>query len=168
MVLNRNFQITDRIGNRGFTLIEIMVVIVIIGILALLTVDGSLGYMKRADSIKAKVNMQSVADRLELHYRTTPTAVGSSYPPSSISLDNFRSIVDNDSLISAPGTNNITMQIAQSSTTPSSINGTTNYLYYSQNVDGSLCNTTPCVRYTLYYWSPVDNALEQVNSLRQQ
>jgi prepilin-type N-terminal cleavage/methylation domain-containing protein len=168
MVSNRKFQTTDRFDNRGFTLIEIMVVIVLIGILALLTVDGSLGYMKRADSVKSKVNMQSVADRLELYHRTTPTAVGSSYPPSSISLDNFRSIVGDDSLISAPGTNNITMQIAQGSTTPSSINGTMNYLYYSQNVDGSLCTATPCVRYTLYYWSPVDNALEQINSLRQQ
>ncbi len=57
---------TDRRAQRGFTLIEIMVVVVILGILAAIIVPRFLGRPDEAKVTKAKVDMKSLEEALGL------------------------------------------------------------------------------------------------------
>ena len=54
-------------GNRGFTLIEIMVVLVILGILAGLIVPRIMGRPDEARRMKAKIQIQSLETALQLY-----------------------------------------------------------------------------------------------------
>ncbi|MDF1590868.1 MAG: type II secretion system major pseudopilin GspG [Desulfobacterales bacterium] len=57
----------DRFNNRGFTLIEIMVVIVILGILAGLIVPRIMGRPDEARQMKAKIQIESIETALKLY-----------------------------------------------------------------------------------------------------
>lgn len=52
---------------RGFTLIEIMVVVVIIGLLAALIVPSVVGKVSQASATKAKSDIQAIGAALELY-----------------------------------------------------------------------------------------------------
>lgn len=56
-----------KLGNRGFTLIELMVVIVILGILAGLIVPKIMGRPEEAKQLKAKMQMESIETALKLY-----------------------------------------------------------------------------------------------------
>jgi general secretion pathway protein G len=56
-----------RFGNDGFTLIELMVVIVILGVLAGLIIPRIMGRPEEARQMKAKVQMESIETALRLY-----------------------------------------------------------------------------------------------------
>jgi len=56
-----------RVDSRGFTLIEIMVVIVILGILAGLIVPRIMGRPEEAKQLKAKIQIESIETALKLY-----------------------------------------------------------------------------------------------------
>jgi len=56
-----------RQGERGFTLIELMVVVVILGILAGLIVPRIMDRPEQAKRIKAKIQMESISTALKLY-----------------------------------------------------------------------------------------------------
>lgn len=56
-----------KIGNLGFTLIELMVVIVILGILAGLIVPRIMGRPEEAKQLKAKIQIESLETALKLY-----------------------------------------------------------------------------------------------------
>lgn len=56
-----------RIGNKGFTLIEILVVVVILGILATIIVPRVMGRPEEARMIKAKVDIKAIETALSLY-----------------------------------------------------------------------------------------------------
>ena len=58
---------TKKIGNLGFTLIELMVVIVILGILAGLIVPRIMGRPEEAKQLKAKIQIESLETALKLY-----------------------------------------------------------------------------------------------------
>lgn len=58
---------TERFGNRGFTLIEIMVVIIILGILAGLLVPRIIGRPEEAKQVKAKILIEGLDTALKLY-----------------------------------------------------------------------------------------------------
>ena len=55
------------INNRGFTLIEIMVVIIILGILAGLLVPRIMGRPEEAKQLKAQVQIEGLGTALKLY-----------------------------------------------------------------------------------------------------
>ncbi len=57
----------ERFGSKGFTLIEIMVVLVILGILAGLIVPRIIGRPDEARRMKAKIQIQSLETALQLY-----------------------------------------------------------------------------------------------------
>ena len=58
---------TIRLSNRGFTLIEIMVVIIILGILAGLLVPRIIGRPEEAKQVKAKILIEGLDTALKLY-----------------------------------------------------------------------------------------------------
>ena len=61
-----NHRNTFRFGNRGFTLIEIMVVIVILGIMAGLIVPRIMGRPEEAKRTKARMQIESIETAVKL------------------------------------------------------------------------------------------------------
>ncbi|MBI4666537.1 MAG: type II secretion system major pseudopilin GspG [Nitrospinae bacterium] len=57
----------NRIGRRGFTLIEILVVVVILGILATVIVPRIMGRPEEARMAKAKVDIKSIETALHMY-----------------------------------------------------------------------------------------------------
>lgn len=60
-------MVTSKTDNRGFTLIELMVVIVILGILAGLIVPRIMGRPEEARRMKAKIQIESIETALKLY-----------------------------------------------------------------------------------------------------
>ncbi len=67
MFQRRKEATEHRSGNTGFTLIELMVVIVILGILAGLIIPRIMGRPEEARQMKAKVQMESIETALRLY-----------------------------------------------------------------------------------------------------
>jgi prepilin-type N-terminal cleavage/methylation domain-containing protein len=63
-------------GEAGFTLVELLVVIVIIGVLASIAVVSYLGFSDRANSTVAKANVRTVVPALTAYYTEHSTYVG--------------------------------------------------------------------------------------------
>lgn len=64
--MNTEFK-PQKIGKHGFTLIELMVVIVILGILAGLVVPRIMGRPEEAKQVKAKMQIESLESALKLY-----------------------------------------------------------------------------------------------------
>jgi len=83
---------------RGFTLIELMVVIVILGVLAGLIVPRIMGRPEEARRMKARVQIESIETALKLYKLDT-----GSYPTTEQGLEALVSEQASDTLITKPG-----------------------------------------------------------------
>ena len=57
----------SRVEQQGFTLIELMIVIVIVAIFVTIAIPSYLNYTRRADAALAQQEMQKIAEQLERH-----------------------------------------------------------------------------------------------------
>ncbi len=65
-------------GQEGFTLVEILIVVVIIGILASVAIPTYLDYVKRSYAADAKVNIKNIVENAEIYLQENGS------PPSDI------------------------------------------------------------------------------------
>lgn len=67
-LIDKRRNLTCVVNNRGFTLIEIMVVVVIIGVLASLVVPNMVGQAGQARQVAAASDIKAIANALEMYH----------------------------------------------------------------------------------------------------
>ncbi len=151
---------------RGYTVIEVSIIIIVVAILAAIMVDSAVGYQVRARDSERSSDVDVITRSLERYYRTQAVAVGASYPPSTTTASALGSIADSSEAILAPGqtTNSLVVANNNSAQTPNK----NQYIYQPLQVDGSLCTAIPCTRYKVYYWLETTETTVTRDSLRQQ
>ncbi len=80
-----------RDGERGFTLIELMIVVAIIAILAGILIPNFVNARSQAQTAACESNLRSIATALELYYadnQVYPTASGASVQPALFTVNN--------------------------------------------------------------------------------
>jgi prepilin-type N-terminal cleavage/methylation domain-containing protein len=146
-------------SSKGFTIVELLIVIVVIGILAALVLNSFRGVQERARDTERRTDTNSIATQLEVYYTDN-----GGYPQ-------FTGQVDTDSWITAnlkgadlnawraPGFNGNTMV---NSATPNK----DQYGYKPLQDDGTTaCTTAPCAKFKIYWYSEKTNAVTAKDSL---
>jgi len=152
--------------NKGFTIVEVTIVIVVMGIIASIAVVSTLGYQAGGRD-RARINdIDAIARSIEQSYRTQAAVTGPSYPSSAATPADIAAIVGDIDLVTAPqqAGNSIVVVTTAGAQTPT----VNQYMYQPLNVDGSICQTAPCVRYKLYYHLEDTDIVKTKDSLRQQ
>jgi prepilin-type N-terminal cleavage/methylation domain-containing protein len=134
-------------NNKGFTIVELLIVIVVIGILAALVLNSFRGVQERARDTKRRTDVNAQASQLEVYYTDN-----GGYPV-------FTGQVDTDSWITAnlKGAD-LNAWRAPNQTSNSMVNSATpdknHYGYVPLQDDGTTaCTTSPCAKFKLYWYS---------------
>jgi prepilin-type N-terminal cleavage/methylation domain-containing protein len=131
------------LNNRGFTIVELLIVIVVIGILALLVITTYSGIQQKARNSQRQTDVQSMQTQLEAFFSQN------GYYPSLADMNsstwrgtNMKSL-DNDALIDPSNPNQSNALVA----TPTD----KQYAYAVTDSGGASCETTDtnCAKYTL-------------------
>jgi prepilin-type N-terminal cleavage/methylation domain-containing protein len=149
-------------SQKGFTIVELLIVIVVIGILAALVLNTFSGVQKRARDTQRQTDVNSISTQLEVYYNdnggyplagTITTAnlkgldAGALQPPNSAA-------VAVNGVTGAPGAK------------PVNGGGDEVYAYWPKEADGSTtCAAAPCEKFTLYYWKEDGDTVQSKNSL---
>jgi type IV pilus assembly protein PilA len=64
-----------KLKERGFTLIELMIVVAIIGILAAVAIPAFMEYMKKSKSSEASLNLNKIGKNLKTEFQTTSSFI---------------------------------------------------------------------------------------------
>jgi prepilin-type N-terminal cleavage/methylation domain-containing protein len=155
-----------RVLRQGFTIIELLIVIVVVMIVAAISIDANGNYQERARDSEREADMQVIANNLERYYRTQPSANGTTYPPANTTPANLALIIDNPDAIIAPGQTESSLVMVN--TVGNKSPSLTQYMYQPMKADGSICTSTPCARYKLYYKYEVTGVVASRDSMRQQ
>ena len=146
-------------NNRGFTIVELLIVIVVIGILAALVLNSFRGVQERARDTERKTDTSAVATQLEVYYTDN-----GGYPV-------FTGSVNTDSWITAnlkgadlnawraPG---FTANTMVNSATPTK----DQYGYTPLQQDGTTaCTTAPCAKFKIFYFEEKTGTVQSKDSL---
>src|SRR3954470_5386168 len=146
-------------SSKGFTIVELLIVIVVIGILAALVLNSFRGVQERARDTKRRTDINAQASQLEVYYTDN-----GGYPV-------FTGQVNTDSWLTAnlKGAD-LNAWRAPNQTTNSMANSATptkdQYGYTPLQDDGTTaCTTAPCAKYKLYWYSEKTAAVTTKDSL---
>lgn len=148
-----------KLKSRGFTIVELLIVIVVIGILAALVLNSFAGVQERARDTERRTDINSVATQLEVYYTDN-----GGYPV-------FTGQVDTDSWITAnlKGADLLAWR-APNQAANTMVNSATptkdQYGYTPLDSDGTTaCTTGPCAKFKLYYYEEKGAAVKDKSSL---
>src|SRR5215218_5621723 len=65
-----NIRMKNKKAVRGFTLIELMIVVAIIGILAAVAIPAFMDYMKKSKKTEASLQLNKIGKNSKVHYDT--------------------------------------------------------------------------------------------------
>lgn len=147
----------------GFTIVELLIVIVIIGILATLVLNTFQGAQAKARDSKRDTDIKAISTQLEACYNddslstscNAVTAVGGY--PLDITATNLKNLDPN--ALKAGG---CTSSCIIATGTPTK----NQYLYTPLQADGTTtCSTAPCAKYVLKWFREKDGLVQVKNSL---
>jgi prepilin-type N-terminal cleavage/methylation domain-containing protein len=146
-------------NSKGFTIVELLIVIVVIAILAALVLNSFRGVQERARDTKRRTDVNAQASQLEVYYTDN-----GGYPL-------FTGQINTDSWISSnlKGAD-LNAWRAPNQTTNSMVNSSSptkdQYGYTPLQDDGTTaCTTAPCAKYKLYWYSEKTAAVTTKDSL---
>lgn len=146
-------------SQKGFTIVELLIVIVVIGILAALVLNTFSGVQRRARDTERQTDVNSIATQLEVYYNDNggyPILTGQ-VGDDTWAKANLRGIDLNS--LRAPGA---TSNSVTATATPSS----TQYGYQTFASDGTTaCTTAPCAKFKLTWRKEDDNSVQSKDSL---
>lgn len=146
-------------NSKGFTIVELLIVIIIIGILAALVLNSFRGVQERARDTERQTDVNAQAGQLEVYYTDN-----GGYPL-------FTGEVNTDSWIQG-NLKGADLQAwrAPNQASNSMVNTATptkdQYGYTPLQDDGTTaCTTAPCAKYMLYWFSEKDGTVHSKASL---
>jgi prepilin-type N-terminal cleavage/methylation domain-containing protein len=132
------------LGNRGFTIVELLIVIVVIGILALLVITTYSGIQAKARNAKRQTDIQAVQTQLEAFFSENGYYPSLANMNDTSFLNTSMKSLDQNALIDPSNSSN--------SKTLASTPTAKQYSYAVTDANGQPCGTpdaTNCAKYTL-------------------
>ena len=130
-------------SNKGFTIVELLIVIVVIGILALLVITTYSGIQQKARNSKRSADMAAIQTQLEAYYQQTGNYPSLTQMNDSAFLTASLKSLDQNALIDPSNTTQsktlVAAPVARS------------YSYEVSDASDASCEATPanCAKYTL-------------------
>lgn len=152
--------------SRGFTIIELIVVILVLGILVSITALGLVRYQLDARDTQRSTNVSIIAEALEKYYNNN-----GEYPSCSVLTGNVSTLTSDtgpfpgmsDTVFKAPAAaNGVTNSIQCTDLT--SVTTADYYAYVGDN--GACTGSTPCLKYVLKYKEEASNTVKSLSSRR--
>jgi prepilin-type N-terminal cleavage/methylation domain-containing protein len=133
------------LNNKGFTIVELLIVIVVIGILALLVITTYSGIQAKARNAKRQTDIQSIQTQLEAFFSQNGYYPSLTDMNDSSWLDTNMKSLDKNALIDPSNSSNSQTLLSAPDTTKHQ------YAYAVTNSSGGSCETdaTTCAKYTL-------------------
>ncbi|MBL8159931.1 type II secretion system protein [Candidatus Saccharibacteria bacterium] len=139
----------------GFTIVELLIVIVVIGILAAIVLNTFSGVQARARNTERATDIKAISGQLEVYYTnnnsTYPLASALDYndtvPKTGDDVATILTGIDKNALLAPGGTGTNNIDNAQPASTVTNLYG-----YRAFQSDGTTnCAATPCPKYILYW-----------------
>ena len=138
----------------------------VIGILAAIVVVSATGIARISRDNQRQLNVNAIAERLELYYKLHTSAAGRSYPVKQDMQTKAQEVINDNEALIAPGkTGN---SLVATDTTGEPMVSVSEYVYQVFDADDNICTSVPCVRFVLYYRTDSDHTVHRVESLHQQ
>lgn len=148
-------------SQKGFTIVELLIVIVVIGILAALVLNTFSGVQRRARDSQRQTDVNSVATQLEVFYNDN-----GGYPlGATITTTNLKGL--DAGALQPPNSTANTIESVTAAPAPKPLNagGQEVYGYWPKTSTGTTCAAAPCEKFSLHYWKEEGNTAATKNSL---